>query len=257
MKRKQKKWMFLCCICIAVFVLLYVTMKPHLDSNRMIRAIHEDDVEQVKTMLESGCSPNIPDFPSEGIWYYINNFVESSPDLPLAVACSEGNPEIVRLLLEYGADPVLTEGDHFGWSAMSCAIMSSEDEDCINIVKMLLDHGARIDNTGDYYLPVVLASNEYPHRDYYTEEEAQRHAERIVELVTLLIGDMDVNMDNGVMLEYAVRWDNLPLVKYLLSIGADPYRHYYDIGTAYDLAVKWENHEIAQYLFQWMAEHPL
>ena len=108
MKRKQKKWMFLCCICIAVFVLLYVTMKPHLDSNRMIRAIHEDDMEQVKTMLESGCSPNIPDWPSEGIAYYICNFVESSPNLPLAVACSEGNPEMVQLLLEHGADPVLT-----------------------------------------------------------------------------------------------------------------------------------------------------
>lgn len=253
---KQKKRILWWCVCIAAFVWLAVAMKPHWDSGRMIRAIREDDIDKVKLMLESGNSPNIPDWPSDGIWFYINNFVESGPDLPLAVACSEGNPEMVRLLLDYGADPVLTEGDHFGWSAMSCAIMASEDEDCIEIVKMLLDHGARIDNTGDYYLPAVLASYEYPHLKDYTEAEAQRHAERIVELVKLLLGDMDVNMDNGIMLAYAVRMGNLPLVEYLLSIGADPYLQRFDTDTAYDLAVKWERSEIADYLSSWMAVHP-
>lgn len=246
----------ICGIIFGIPMWFWIASTPYRATGELIQAICENDLVALEEMLESGYDPNTPDFFYKGAWKYVNRFAEDAPSFALCTACREGNPEAVKLLLDYGADPVLTEGDDFDWSAMSCAVMASEDEDCIEIVNMLLDHGARIDNTGDYYLPVVLASYEYPHLSDYTEEEAQRHAERIVELVELLIGDMDVNMDNGTLLAHAVRMGNLPLTEYLLSIGADPYLPFYDTGTAYDLAVKWERHEVADYLSQWMAQHP-
>ncbi len=246
-----------------MFVLVLVVMlwfliadRPYYESRQLMIAIDDGDIVKLEELLENGYSPNVPNWYYKGIWRILNSFLESAPIYPLSTACLKGDPEMVRLLLEYGADPLLTEQEDFGWSAMSGAILASEDEDCIQIVKMLIANGANIDNTGDYYLPAVLASAEYPHRSYYTEEEAQLHAERIVELVILLMGDMDVNSDGGILLWNAAKNGNLPLVKYLLSIGADPAIKMEDRGSAYDIAMMWEYFEVTEYLTQWMAEYP-
>ena len=253
-----KKCRIGCLLVLVLIVLLWflIADRPYYEARQLMSAIGDGDIVKLEELLENGYSPNVPNWYYKGIWKILNGFLEISPIYPLSAACSKGDPQLVQLLLDYGADPLLTEQEDFGWSALSSAILASEDEDCVQIVKMLIANGANIDNTGDYYLPAVLASAEYPHLSYYTEEEAQLHAERIVELVILLMGDMDVNSDGGILLWNAAKNGNLPLVKYLLSIGADPTVEKEDGGTAYDIAMMWEYYEVAEYLMQWMAERP-
>ena len=176
----------------------------------MIEAIRREDVAAVEQMLDAGVSPNHPTAPCTGLWKYLNRFVESSPVYPLSVACYTGNLEIVQLLLDHGADPALTEQEDTDWSALSSAVLGSKHENSVEIVKLLIAHGADLESRKDYYLPVELASMEYP------QDDAQ--AERIVELVQLLMVDA---ADKDDLLENAKLWENEPLKAYLQSVGAE------------------------------------
>lgn len=258
--RKAKMWTCIIGICVLAFISatwLFGGVKPYYESNQMIKAIRNDDIEKLEDLLQSGADPNAPNGFYKGIWKYINSFCETAPDFPLSVACSRGNLQMVHLLLDYGADPILTEQDEFGWSALSCAIMASENEDCIEIVELLIANGANIDSKEDYYRPVVLASMQSPAEGYPGPEGEQEHAERIVELVMLLMGDMDVNCqeESYTLLMNAALRGNLSLTEYLLSIGADPRIQSDDGRTAYDFAIMWEHHDVAEVLSQWRDEN--
>lgn len=239
-------------LCCAFFSCRWVWInhiKPYHDSDRMVQAIQENDLDVVKEMLDSGISPNVPSGPYDGIWRYVNSFVEYSPDYPLSKACLTGNLEVVQLLLDYGADPALTEQEGIGWSALSSTILGSRNEDCVEIAKLLIAHGADPTSDCDGYLPVFLASREYPTSGEPGSQERTAHAGRIVALVDLLIGDMDVNQSDGyTLLINAALHGNLPLVEYLLSAGADPGIQTSDGSTAYDFAMLWDHNEIAEVL---------
>lgn len=253
---KAKKWNYIMLICVLLIISagwLFTSIRPYYESNQMINAIRNDDIEKLENMLQSGYNPNVPDSFYKGIWRYINTFCETSPSLPLSVACSYGNLQMVQLLLDYGADPALTEQDGLDWSAMSSAILASEDEDCVEIVKLLIANGADPKSDSDGYLPVFLASLEYIVSGEPESPERTAHAERIVALVALLIGDMDVNkMDGHTLLMCAALRGNQALVEYLLSTGADPYIQTSDGRTAYDFALMSGHHEVAEVLSQWM-----
>ena len=176
----------------------------------MIDAIRREDVAAVEQMLDAGVSPNQSTAPSTGLWKYLNRLVESSPVYPLSVASYTGNLEIVQLLLNHGAEPALTEQENTDWSALSSAVLGSKHEECVEIVNLLIAHGADPESRKDYYLPVELASMEYP------QDDAQ--AERIVELVQLLMVD---GADKDDLLENAKLWENEPLKAYLQSVGAE------------------------------------
>ena len=80
----------------------------------------------------------------------------------------------------------------------------------MEIVRLLIAHGADPENRKDYYLPVELASMEYP------RDDAQ--AERIVELVNLLMVEA---ADKDDLMENADLWKNEPLKTYLQSLGVE------------------------------------
>lgn len=226
-----------------------IYFKPYSDSEKMIQAIEQDNLDAVRKMLDAGVSPNVPSSPYHGLWRYLNSFIEYSPDYPLAKACYYGNVEMVQMLLDYGADPSLTEHEDTGWSALSCAVLGSTNEKCVEIAELLIEFGANPQSTNDSYLPVFLAAMEYPSEGEDGSAEREAHCGRIVELVKLLLGDMDVNQSDGyTLLMYASLRGNRTLVEYLLSIGADPGIQTGRGVTAYDCAMQWEHYEIAELL---------
>ena len=148
-------------VCGIVFVALHVpACVRYIQTMKLIVAIGNDSVDTVRTMLESGVSPNMPDGPYRGLWKYINPLIEYVPNCPLSVACKKGNFEMVKLLLEYGADPAFTEQEGLGWSALSSAILHSENEDSLEIVALLIENGANIGSDKDGRTPVELACME-------------------------------------------------------------------------------------------------
>ncbi len=243
--------------CAIAFVAVCVLACAHyIQSTKLIGAIRSDRIDTVRTMLESGVSPNVPNGPHRGLWRYTNPLVEYAPDCPLSIACEEGNFEIVKLLLAYGAEPAFTEQEGVGWSALSSAILHSENEHSLEIVMLLIENGADIESDKDGWTPFELACMEYISSDKPVDER-NAHAQRVVEIAKLVRGNYDLNPSGtSTPLMYAARNNNYPLVEYLLSIGADPNIQLSDGRTAYDVALNADYQDIAALLKASMKKDP-
>ena len=159
-----------------------------------------------------------------------------------------GNLEMVKLLLDYGADPAFTEQEGFNWSALSSAILYSKNEHSLEIVVLLLENGADVESDKDGWPPFELACMEYISPENTTEER-NAHAERVVEIAKLVKGNYDLNPSETMTpLMLAALHNNHLLVAYLLSIGADPYVQLTDGRTAYDFANNAGHEEVAAIL---------
>lgn len=236
-------------VCAIVLVAFHVpACVRYVQSAKLIVAIGNDRVDTVRTMLESGVTPNMPDGPYRGLWKYINGFVEHAPRCPLSIACEKGNLEMVKLLLDYGADPAFTEQEGFNWSALSSAILYSKNEHSLEIVVLLLENGADVESDKDGWPPFELACMEYISPENTTEER-NAHAERVVEIAKLVKGNYDLNpLGTITPLMQAALNNNHLLVEYLLSIGADPNIQLSDGRTAYDFANNAGYEEVAAIL---------
>lgn len=103
----------------------------------MLDAIRENDINKLERILKIA-SPNC--VPSTLI---TTMAAESERYTPLSVACQEGNFEIVKLLVEKGADvnyaPILSGTSPLGFAS------ESDSADNLKIVKFLLEKGADAD----------------------------------------------------------------------------------------------------------------
>jgi tetratricopeptide (TPR) repeat protein len=107
----------------------------------IVTAIDEGDVEEVRRLLTE--DPAALDAPTTG----------DCPDRPLAYAAAQGKIEIVRLLLDQGADP--NARGESGRTPLHRAAESGQPE----IARLLIEHGAdvaAVDEQG--FSPVYVAS---------------------------------------------------------------------------------------------------
>ena len=126
---------------VLIFCLSIIPVSGSLADSALASAIRADDATAVRTLLDQG---EITEAMS-------NRFT------PLAIASIRGNPVIVQLLLQAGADPNAVSLS--GANALSIAIRSCKAD--IEIVKMLVEAGADIENrSGDGITPVMLAIQE-------------------------------------------------------------------------------------------------
>lgn len=229
-------------IAIIFLVFELVMVFPYRDAHRLIEAVEEGPAA-VEQVLKDGADPNTPTGPYKGGWRRFNSFFENGVDYPLSEACLNGDLESVRLMLEYGADPALTQDEGVGWSTMESAILGSRHPDCVEIVKLLMENGMDPMAYSGSYHPAELAAMQYP------LPENPGEAERITELVDLLMGELDVNENGGLtlLMQAAIR-DNGPLTEYLLSVGADPFLESSTGMTALDYAVERGHADVARIL---------
>lgn len=112
-----------------------------LDNHALLRATKKDDLEQVKKLLSQGMSPN----------------VKNSDDLSvLMLAIYQGNPKMVQLLLEHGADINYKAGFN-KLSPISITAASDLHIDIkLKIIKILLDFGANINDKNAAGTPLLL-----------------------------------------------------------------------------------------------------
>lgn len=97
----------------------------------LMNAVESGDVRAVKAELDKGTNPN--DLP----------LLQYEPIAPLCAAAADGKLDIVRLLLDRGAD--VNSGD--GWDFTPLAAAATNNQ--IEVMKLLITRGAIVNDFGD------------------------------------------------------------------------------------------------------------
>lgn len=255
---KRKVWMTICIfalviallagmICIgAFFVRLHKTEK-------LIRAITNEDVAQVELLLTEGIDPNRTDVPAGWLLW---TFLETSARRPLTIACGTGNLEIVKLLIDYGATAENVPGT--GFSPLRQTLFYYHPDD-VEMVNLLLENGAQPED--GYEEDIVFFATKMCPKVYdremrngtvFVDGYDETTAKGITEIVVTLLGDRPINSityaAGKTLLMNAVQQENVYLTEYLLTAGADVSATDRQGKTAYDYAVATNNEEIISLL---------
>ena len=248
----MKKHLILLVLFLLLSTLLFSSCS-YQKSSMLIDAIENEDEDLVEKLLSEGVDPNIPNAP---VLQKINCFLENEPELPLAVACKVGNYEIVELLVSHGATASYIENT--GWSPLASTLFYYHPDD-VKIIKLLLEHGADASLKESGELPVFRASRMIPkvfdssksNGSVFSSDYDEASAAGIVEIVKCLMKEDDLNKfsDSGTtLLMHAASSGNVELVKYLISIQADPTLQDSNGKSAYDYAIENGHSEIAELL---------
>lgn len=244
----MKRLTFKKCLLLAVILIvtcfllrLLIPTKTH----RLIKAIQANDVTAVKELLDSGVDPNRTTMkPCK-----ILELFETHAQRPLAIACDQGNLQIVQLLIDYGATAENREWT--GWSPLRETLFYYHPDDP-QIVKLLLEHGASRDDA-EVILPVFAAAKMIPkvydaqktNGTVFCTDYDQETAEGITEIVFLLLQDDSINITDdyagGTLLILASRAENIYLIERLLDLGCDVSKEDAFGKTALDYAKETKN----------------
>lgn len=239
-------------VLLLVIAVTFLLIFNRYDTKKLIRAIKNDDIHTVKILLDDGVDPNRLDRDPGLIW----TFTETSAVRPLSVACRNGSYEIVKLLIEHGA--TAEDIDGAGWSPLREALFYYHDND-EEIIKLLLEAGADPTFIEDE-LPVFVAASMAPkvfdetksNGTVYSTGYDEECAKAITEIVEMLLPqDADINIttdQNETLLMFAVQNENLYLVEYLLTCGCNITIETTHGKTALDYAVEVGNEQLIDML---------
>lgn len=221
-KREHKKIII---ILVAIFLILAGVLRigifneQHFWSDDLVSAIEQEDVIEVKKLLEN----EEMDVNRRGggtlLFWFLN---ELSSSRPIEVACWTGDYEIVKLLIDRGADPRLDSGLY---ADPLFVTLEEYHEDSYAITKLLLEHGANPNvEMEQQETPLFMAANLSP-IDYEAEgvEEVydEEKGEDIVRIYKLLQQHSKEKNPKAVvgytLLTNAVLAKNQALVQYLLK----------------------------------------
>jgi len=125
----------------------YLYHKYILRNIPIVNLILSDNLEGVKFLLENGINPN-----TKGIFNTILDY-----------ACRENSYEIVKVLLEYGADPNLQTYE--GWTALMYVVHNFRGNISVKIIEELLKYGADKNLKNERGLTVIDMDNQYLKKD--------------------------------------------------------------------------------------------
>ena len=114
--------------------LIYDHFQPHYPQyDALIAAIDRKDTEAVKLQIDKGTNPNV--FPDDS-----TSIMAEEDITPLNYAADAGDLEIVRLLLEHGADPNMGDGWHYN------PLAAATGGDYLDVMNLLIAHGAHVND---------------------------------------------------------------------------------------------------------------
>lgn len=236
---------------VIISVILIISIFFNRNTERLIKAIEQEDIAAISTLMENGVDPNKTDVYPGAFW----SFFETTANRPLAIACNVGNVEVVKLLIEHGATAENVE--YTGWSPLRETLFYCQPDD-VEIVKLLLENGADPDFKEDD-LPVFIAAKMQPKKfdkhmtngTVFANDYDNETAVLITEIVKLLLGEKSVNIKGSqdkTLLISACEVENKHLVEYLLSKGCDTSAKDSCGKTALDYATETGNEEIIDLL---------
>uniref|UniRef100_A0A182UFT5 ANK_REP_REGION domain-containing protein n=1 Tax=Anopheles melas TaxID=34690 RepID=A0A182UFT5_9DIPT len=149
----------------------YRTIRPSaLLVSRFLEAVSHNNTEKVQEMIQQGMSPNT----SES---YFNRSA-------LHIACSRGFRDIVRLLLENGANPNIRDKN------MNTPLHLASSTESVEVVQMLLDYGTNVllrDSNGLLALDFSIGKLRLSERliskmQKLTQSDIHRHREKTADV---------------------------------------------------------------------------
>lgn len=267
-------------IFIGGIILVILNNLDHYYAKKLVHAIRSEDMATIEEILETrpSCVDTYPQTAQEKLLNVV--FEQQSMPYPIVAACKTDNFEIVKLLVEKGADLDCNDG-----STPLSVTYSEKSEHWYQISTYLIENGASLDYIIDYswgyssiLSDIVTSRGGVGRLEYVTESETEvmdaflyalEHCDHSkvawiyvlrdsvmydrIEIVELLLDGNycdanDASISGLTPLIFAARFSTSEVVQVLLDRGAD--KDYIDPEgkTAYDYAIECENYEVAELL---------
>lgn len=222
--------------CGIVFSGLIMSVNGFYQNRKLFEAIENNDYAAAKKAVEKGAFLDIRKY-----FVYLPGILDANPT-PLIVACDNGNEDIIKLLVESGAD--VNKIDNYIDNTPLLSVLNEYHTNRFSIAMYLIQSGA------DIY---VHRGNKTPFSEamyiFETDNEQTKNENKIL-IQYLIKHNADQTLSYGEnALTCAVHRGNLFTVQYLIE------NQYYDINmqdekgnTALMTAVKYEQHDILNLL---------
>ncbi len=199
-----------------VAVYIYSSINNIVDSSKLIEAIESEDIVAIEKILQD--NPKCVNVLPTVLPYKLNVFLlEREPVFPISKACLKDNPQIVELLIEYGAD--VNSGNertplHFTYQ--------HKCENWKTISSILIKNGARIDYPYEYGkeepgilydIVMEIQPNRVPNYDPIEDDD-------VTELFIYAVNNIDTTeviwSDVG---NHSIHYGRYNIVRFLLDKG--------------------------------------
>ena len=216
---------------VVIIVLLSIIVLVNLPSVMGLhKAIENFDNKKVESILKFP----VINFEKRSGSPILNLFAETRGDTPMEIACRVGNVDAARMLLDAGASTETKLGD---FSLLYITLQDTDQND-LEMVKLLVEHGADpLGSPNDYeecslVKAALMECTDYDPPNGEFDEEAfvassysQGKAELITDIFKYLyqkVGDKDYPRYNGetALMQAALR-QNKALISYILEEGID------------------------------------
>lgn len=188
---------------MAALTFWVITIRNAILLKEIEKAIESNDLAAAEKILDKGVNLNRP------LTSAIDRFLsERYSSTPLKTACQDGSIEMVKLLVENGADVNYAIENVTPTSPLMCA-MANETEDQLDIIKYLLENGAD-PNYSDGMMSVFDS--------LISHNQGVKNKLEILKLLEEYGGDLQaVNVAGQSVLAIACYWHENEIIKYLLD----------------------------------------
>ena len=249
----------------------FFQLLPYVQSARLCTMIKTGDTEGALEYIEKIADVN--EFSAPLCLRPLMNMVEADPELPLVIACNENDVQVVKALLEHGADPNLYLIG--GFSPMEATFVNNKPNQ-LAIAELLIQYGADVDSYDSHMSGLFHQLQRYTYTPSDSVEKKEEREECILYLLSCGADCVDDNGNTimhyvcptgrtgfigmlaeeyGELLDYRNNWGQTPLmwaagrpseegVVFLLTHGADATATDIDGKSVLDYAQEGENQRI-------------
>ena len=270
----MKKWMIITlsityAIVLNGTVILLILNSNYWYSNKLVSAIYDHDIKKIEQILEKkpGCVNTFPNILPNSI----TSIIEATSNYPLTIACRLGYMDVVKLLVESGADVNIEDSP----TALSAAY-NTLSEDWYEISLYLIENGASLDYDTVHHGGVLEdIVSRHPGEDSPEGVEkvnksffyAFEHCDKSLIDWNRVLFD-SITYDRTVIVEFlldnqycgvnsylypfctplmrAIEYERTDIIQLLLDRGADKTMKNDEGKTAYDIALEEGHTDIAQ-----------
>ena len=206
-------------------------------SQDLVSAVQRNDTKQLKYLLSLGANPNEPVAGSYPLLEAVKTdnlhmtmlLLDSGADVNLRIAGRKSgssavrsavrysSPEVLKVLIDYGAD--------LSGAIDAFAYLNRQDEAAVEIIRLLLDNGAFLDE-GDYYYDLFndrLISDFYPCllEDIHSGYKVQ-HCQAAPALISQYLNTYNTNNFKYASLAFASAIAGADKIQAMIDAGLDP-----------------------------------
>ena len=183
-------------VSVALIFGMVIPMVKYSQIGNLCLLIESGQTELASKRIQELSSVNTYSAP---IWIRpLYNMMEADIKLPLVTACDVGDAELVKLLLENGADPNrFLKGN---WSPIE-VLFERRHKNRFEIAELLVKHGAEVDLYGSYHTALFAELSRYVYASDNCTEEERKYSMKCVRYLQEN-GANPINEDKSTIIHY-------------------------------------------------------